>query len=105
MQYITENSIYSYQKQICEGYITLKGGHRVGISGNVVYDNEKVININYIYSLNFRISKEIIGVARDMYNELYLRFWFKLQRGITNEKTSFINIFCAINANWHNFYH
>ena len=63
MEYITENSIYSYQKQICEGYITLKGGHRVGISGNVVVENEKVININYIYSLNFRISKEIIGVA------------------------------------------
>ena len=60
MQYITENSIYSYQKQICEGYITLKGGHRVGISGNVVVENDKVININYIYSLNFRISKEII---------------------------------------------
>ena len=57
MQYITENSIYSYQKQICEGYITLRGGHRVGISGNVVYDDEKVININYIYRLNFRISK------------------------------------------------
>lgn len=29
MQYITENSLYSYQKQICEGFITLKGGHRV----------------------------------------------------------------------------
>ena len=46
MQYITENSLYSYQKQICEGFITLKGGHRVGISGNVVTENEKVININ-----------------------------------------------------------
>ena len=32
MEKITENSLYSYQRQICEGYITLKGGHRVGIS-------------------------------------------------------------------------
>lgn len=71
MQKITENSIYSYQKQICEGYITLKGGHRVGLSGNVVMDNEKVININYIYSLNFRISKEIIGVAEEIFNKIY----------------------------------
>ena len=46
MQYITENSLYSYQKQICEGFITLKGGHRVGISGNVVTENEKVINVS-----------------------------------------------------------
>ena len=71
MECITENSIYSYQKQICEGYITLKGGHRVGISGNVVVENEKVININYIYSLNFRISKEIIGVAEEIVKYIY----------------------------------
>lgn len=71
VEYITENSIYSYQKQICEGYITLKGGHRVGISGNVVVENNKVININYIYSLNFRISKEIIGVAENIAKVLY----------------------------------
>lgn len=71
MQYITENSIYSYQKQICEGYITLKGGHRVGISGNVVFDDERVININYVYSLNFRISKEIIGAADETIKYIY----------------------------------
>lgn len=71
MEYITENSIYSYQKQICEGYITLRGAHRVGISGNVVVENEKVININYIYSLNFRISKEIIGVADEIVKYIY----------------------------------
>ena len=71
LEYITENSIYSYQKQICEGFITLKGGHRVGISGNVVVENDKVININYIYSLNFRISKEVIGVAENVVKKIY----------------------------------
>jgi len=71
LEYITENSLYSYQKQISEGYITLRGGHRVGISGNVVVENEKVININYIYSLNFRISKEIIGVADEVSKYIY----------------------------------
>ena len=58
LENITENSLYSYQKQICSGYISLKGGHRVGITGNVVMEDEKVININYIYSLNFRIAKQ-----------------------------------------------
>lgn len=71
LEYITENSLYSYQKQICEGYITLRGGHRVGISGNVIVENDKVININYIYSLNFRISKEIIGVANEISKYIY----------------------------------
>lgn len=71
MQKITENSLYSYQKQISEGYITLKGGHRVGISGNVVMENEKVININYIYSLNFRIANEIIGISNEVFETIY----------------------------------
>lgn len=63
MQYICENSIYSYQEQICNGYINLKGGHRVGITGNVVFKEGKVVNINYISSLNFRIAKQILGVS------------------------------------------
>ena len=37
LQKICENSIYSYQNQICEGFITLKGGHRVGITRKCSY--------------------------------------------------------------------
>lgn len=61
LQKICENSIYSYQNQICEGFITLRGGHRVGISGNVVTEKDRIINMNYISSLNFRIAKQING--------------------------------------------
>ena len=66
LQIICENSIYSYQKEICEGYITIKGGHRVGITGNCIIENGKVININYISSLNFRIAKQIIGCSNEI---------------------------------------
>lgn len=52
------------------GFITVKGGHRVGISGSCVIENSKVININYIYSLNFRIAKEIIGSSKNILNEI-----------------------------------
>lgn len=41
--------------------LLLKVGHRVGISGSCVIENGKVININHIYSLNFRIAKQVIG--------------------------------------------
>ncbi len=63
LQYICNNSIYSYQTQICNGYITLQGGHRVGITGNVVMNEDKVTNITYVSSLNFRIAKQIIGAS------------------------------------------
>ena len=70
LQIISENSIYSYQKEIAEGYITLRGGHRVGITGSCVIENGKVININYISSLNFRISRQIIGCSNNMIKEI-----------------------------------
>ena len=63
LQAICENSIYTYQNEIAEGFITIKGGNRVGISGSCVIENGKVININYIYSLNFRIAREVIGAG------------------------------------------
>jgi len=65
-QKVCEHSIYSYQKQICEGFITIKGGHRVGITGSSVEEDGKIININYISSLNFRIARE----KKDVSNKL-----------------------------------
>ena len=60
---ICEKSIYSYTKQISEGFITIKGGNRVGITGSVVMEKNNVINMNYISSLNFRIARQIKDVS------------------------------------------
>lgn len=64
LQKVCDNSIYSFQNQIIEGFITVKGGHRIGITGNCVIENNKVSNINYISSLNFRIAKQIKGSSK-----------------------------------------
>lgn len=66
LQSLCENSIYSYQNQIAEGFITIKGGHRIGISGSCAIENGKVINIRYIYSLNFRIARQVIGCSNQV---------------------------------------
>ncbi len=62
---ICENSIYSYKNEICEGFITVRGGHRVGIAGTAVID-EKIKNINYISSLNFRIARQKKNSSRSI---------------------------------------
>ena len=59
LQYFCSNSIYTYQNQICNGFITIPGGHRVGIGGTAVVKDGKVTNITNLYSLNIRIAKEI----------------------------------------------
>lgn len=70
LQSICENSIYSYQNQICEGFITIKGGHRIGITGSAVIENNQVKNLNYISNLNFRIARQIIGCSNNIIKEI-----------------------------------
>ncbi len=70
LQSLCNNSIYSYQSQICDGYITLQGGHRVGITGNVAMKDGKITNVNYVSSLNFRIAREIIGASDEILKEV-----------------------------------
>ena len=48
------------------GYITIQGGHRVGISGNVVLEEGKVKNISHIYSLNFRLARQIENASYEV---------------------------------------
>ena len=60
---ICEKSVYSYTKQISEGFITIKGGNRVGITGSCVVEEDKVKNINNISSLNFRVARQIKDVS------------------------------------------
>lgn len=67
---ICENSVYSYRRQICDGYITIKGGNRVGIVGSAVIDNGQIININYISSLNFRIARQKIGCSNRVIEDI-----------------------------------
>ena len=67
---ICESSVYSYRKQICDGYITIRGGNRVGIVGSAVIDNGQVINIYYISSLNFRIASQRIGCSNRVIEDI-----------------------------------
>ena len=67
LQFICDNSIYSYQNQICSGFITIKRtAIEFGITGDVVFEDGRVKNISHIYSLNFRIAREINGAGEEI---------------------------------------
>ncbi len=60
-----EYSVYSYHNQIKNGFITIEGGHRVGICGTAVLDNSDITNIKNISSLNIRIARQISSTNLD----------------------------------------
>ncbi|MBO5734321.1 MAG: Flp pilus assembly complex ATPase component TadA [Clostridia bacterium] len=52
------NSVYAYTENIKEGFITIAGGHRVGIGGRAVITQGEISNITNFSSVNIRIARE-----------------------------------------------
>jgi len=67
---LCEYSVHTYQNDINNGFITIKGGHRAGLCGSAVALNEKIINIKNISSINIRIAREIAGAADNYFNKI-----------------------------------
>lgn len=63
LQRISNFSVYAYDDEIRQGYITMKGGYRIGISGEYSIENGKIKSLKNIYSLNIRIAREVIGCS------------------------------------------
>ena len=63
---ISGRSMYAFSEELKNGFITISGGHRVGVSGKVISGSEGVKTIKNFNSLNIRISHQIIGCADGM---------------------------------------
>lgn len=68
---VCQYSVHSFKREICEGFVTLKGGHRVGLCGTTVIHNGAIENIKNVSSLNFRISHQMKGCAEKMYKQAF----------------------------------
>lgn len=65
-EFISGYSMYACEDELRNGFITLKGGHRVGIAGEVVTENGRIKTIKNIASFNIRISRELKGCADEL---------------------------------------
>ncbi|MCF0149415.1 MAG: stage III sporulation protein AA [Clostridium sp.] len=63
---VSNYSLYAYEEEIKQGYITIKGGHRVGIAGECVLSKGEVKTIRNISSINIRICKEVKGCSNEI---------------------------------------
>lgn len=64
-------SVHSYQNQIREGYIAVKGGHRTGLSGTAVHSGDTISTVREITSLNLRIGRHIDGCSSELTYKLF----------------------------------
>ena len=60
-------SLYAYDKQLMNGYLTLRGGHRVGVTGRALYNNGKFAKLSDFSSLNIRFARAISGAEANVF--------------------------------------
>lgn len=63
---VSNYSLYAYEEEIKQGYITIKGGHRIGIAGECVIVGGVIRTIKNISSLNIRICREVVGASNEV---------------------------------------
>lgn len=72
LEHICHYSPYAFEEELRRGFVTVAGGHRVGVAGQAVIETDGSVrtlkNISYV---NIRIAHEIKGAADDILSELY----------------------------------
>jgi len=63
LQLLSNYSIYAVEEELRNGYVTVKGGGRVGLAGRIVLEDGKIKTLKSINSFNIRIPREVTGVA------------------------------------------
>jgi stage III sporulation protein AA len=61
VEYLVRYSMYAYQEELRQGFLTIAGGHRVGVAGKVVLEEGKISCIRPIACLNLRVAHQVRG--------------------------------------------
>ncbi|QJD87955.1 stage III sporulation protein AA [Cohnella herbarum] len=61
LERVTNHSIYAAEEELRRGYITVSGGHRIGLAGRTVLDKGLVSHLRDIAGFNVRIARARIG--------------------------------------------
>lgn len=72
INHVCQYSLYAYADEIKRGFLTIPGGHRIGLAGQVILEQgDQIRNIKYIRYLNIRVSHEVRGAADSVVPFLY----------------------------------
>ncbi|MEA4923965.1 MAG: stage III sporulation protein AA [Syntrophomonadaceae bacterium] len=68
---ISDNSLYAFEEEISRGFITIPGGHRVGLAGQVVLGSSGIQTIKDFSGIAFRIAREVKGCSQAVMAYIY----------------------------------
>ncbi|MBH1940196.1 stage III sporulation protein AA [Mobilitalea sibirica] len=63
MEYISNYSLYAFEDEIKQGFITINGGHRIGIAGKTIIEDDVIKGMKHISFINIRLAHQVKGCA------------------------------------------
>ena len=69
LQAVLSYSVHSHQQELTEGFVTIRGGCRVGICGTAVRSGNSIQSLKAVSGLNFRIAGEWTGTAAAVFRQ------------------------------------
>lgn len=63
MEYISNYSLYAFEEEIRQGFITISGGHRIGIAGKIIVEDDSIKGMKHISFINVRLAHQVKGCA------------------------------------------
>ncbi|MDQ0213836.1 stage III sporulation protein AA [Oikeobacillus pervagus] len=72
---LSHHSFYTLEEELKRGYITIEGGHRVGLAGKVILENGQVKGLRHLSSYNIRVAREKIGISKPLLPYLFETRW------------------------------
>lgn len=66
LEYMSRYSMYAFDEELRQGFLTIPGGHRVGLAGQAVLEGSRVKTLRNISFLNVRIARQIPGCADEV---------------------------------------
>ena len=70
--YISNYSLYAWQEELRNGFLTVEGGHRIGLCGSTKNINGRIAGISYLSGLNVRVAHEKKGCSEQVMK--YIRY-------------------------------
>lgn len=61
MEYISNYSLYAFEEEIRQGFITINGGHRIGITGKTIIHDDLIKGMKHISFINVRLAHQVKG--------------------------------------------
>ncbi len=71
LEHVGRHSLYAFEEEMRQGFLTITGGHRIGLAGRTVLEGNQVRSLKNISFLNVRLSHEVKGCADPVLPFLY----------------------------------